>query len=258
MIDPFYPKARRHDPDVCKSFGPFALPSETLNASTCFDAHSSGSNLCGYFWGDCCFDSRAGSVWNQRIKQFLLANGVAVISMNPGSYGWNYPSTYWDSDDYGQDRLVLQRLFEQMGDSSSSTSRSGNASSILRHLDRSRVVIRGYSGGAQMVSWLIEKWVERNLTESVNILGGVFLSGGSYMCYDETNPIGVCSTCNASDECDGPTQSCALNKSSPSPCCSYCCPDHFAERFFETHPEKWSQHPPVYLAQLPVGTSVAC
>lgn len=173
------------------------------------------------FYSRCCFDSRAGSIWNQRIKQILLANGVAVISMNPSDEGWNYPSQYWDS---GSDRIVFDELFKRMNNVS--------GSDILGRLDRSRVVVRGFSGGAQMVSWLIEKWARGNLTEGMNIKGGVYLSGGTYACYDNNNPRGVCMECNKSAKCDGLTQSCHLkNHSTSEICCDYCCPNDFAEAY---------------------------
>ena len=240
VIDPYYPKAERNE-SVCKSFGPFDIPEKTFNASTCFDSNSS-STKCGEFWAGCCFDSRAGSIWNQRIKQILLANGVAMISMNPSSEGWNYPSQYWDS---GTDKSVFEKLFQRMNDAKSN--------SILGRLDRSRVVVRGFSGGAQMVSWLIEKWAEGNLTQGMEIKGGVYLSGGTYACYDNDNPRGVCRDCNQSAECNGLTQSCNLgNHSTSEICCDYCCPQDFAESYFDLNPDAWKHHPPAFLAQLPV------
>jgi len=130
----------------------------------------------------------------------------------------------------------------------------GNDSNTpLGMLDKSKVVIRGFSGGAQMVSWLIEKWAAGNLTQGMNIKGGVFLSGGTYACYENSNPRNVCSNCNASEHCDSLTQSCNLrNHSSSEICCNYCCPNDFAESFYEFHPEAWESHPPAFLAQLPV------
>eukprot|EP00940_MAST-03C_sp_MAST-3C-sp2_P001925 g1925.t1 len=248
VIDPYYPKSMRNGTDVCKTFGPFDLPVQTLNRTACF-SENAGGQKCGEFWGNCCFDSRAGSLWNQRIKQYLLANGVAVVALNPGAYGWNYPGSYWNSDAYGLDRYVFQNLFEQM---SAGPTVRGDASSILSRLDKSRMVIRGFSGGAQMVSWLIQKWAEGRLADGVRIRGGVYLSGGSYECYNANNPRGVCKSCNASDSCDGPTQSCNLTAASPAPCCSYCCPEAFAEQYYEENPAEWRNHPPAFLAQLPV------
>lgn len=39
---------------------------------------------------DCSFDMLAGAIWFQRQKQYLLANGVAVIVLNTRIFdGWN-------------------------------------------------------------------------------------------------------------------------------------------------------------------------
>jgi hypothetical protein len=34
------------------------------------------------------------------------------------------------------------------------------------------------------------------------------------------------------------------------PCCDYCCPDQFAEQYYEDTPSAWPKHPPAFLAQL--------
>ena len=53
-----------------------------------------------------------------------------------------------------------------------------------------------WSAGAQMVSWLIEVAM-RNDLGGVTILGGVFMSGGSYACYNvPPNATGPCADCD--------------------------------------------------------------
>ena len=50
-------------------------------------------------------------------------------------------------------------------------------------LDARRVVLRGWSSGAQMVSWLFQVFATgegRRLFPGVRLAGGVLLSGGSY------------------------------------------------------------------------------
>ena len=65
-------------------------------------------------------------------------------------------------------------------------------------LDLSKVIMRGFSGGAQMVSWMIQKIAVGEI-KGVGMAGGVLLSGGSYNCY-QTPPLarGVCKACNTS------------------------------------------------------------
>ena len=50
-------------------------------------------------------------------------------------------------------------------------------------LDTQRVVPRGWSGGAAMVSWLFQVAATEGLAANVSLAGGVMLSGGSYACY---------------------------------------------------------------------------
>jgi hypothetical protein len=37
----------------------------------------------GHHGGGCNYDQQAGALWDQRLKQYLLANGIAVVQLNP-------------------------------------------------------------------------------------------------------------------------------------------------------------------------------
>jgi len=66
-------------------------------------------------WADdehCFFDSRAGSLWDQRLKQVLLSRGIAVLQVNPGSPdSWDAWPDAWDT---GNDQPVLRKLFAEL------------------------------------------------------------------------------------------------------------------------------------------------
>ena len=182
----------------------------------------------------------------QRSFQYLLENGIAVVQVNPAE------DDDWDADpeDWagGQDRPFLTALFEKMGS-------GGLAEGAV--LDTSRVVIRGWSMGAAMVSWLFEVVATGGLPTGVGIAGGVMLSGGSYMCYsDGADAVGGCAGClpdptsgggcygNASD-----TRCSSCGGGGAGVYCSQCCPAGFTEPFYAAHPEAYARHPPVFLAQ---------
>jgi hypothetical protein len=158
------------------SYGAFDLPKDVMRG--CFPAHPDPH---AHF--ACYFDSVAGAVWDQRVKQYLLANGVAVVLVNPWMNDlWEYEDL-WDN---GRDKPFLLEMIKQM------------SAGTFGPLDMSNVIFRGFSGGAQMVSWIIQKIAVGDIT-GVGMAGGIFLSGGSYNCYAEP-PLsrGVCKSCNNS------------------------------------------------------------
>lgn len=55
---------------------PFATPQQSFRS--CFDA-------AGEEWAmsNCTFNQWAGELWNARLHQYLVANGVAVVTLNP-------------------------------------------------------------------------------------------------------------------------------------------------------------------------------
>ena len=64
------------------------------------------------------------------------------------------------------------------------------AAGEMGKLDKDRVVIRGWSGGAQMVSWLMQV-IATNKTfgDTMTMKGGVMMSGGSYNCCTRAPPV---------------------------------------------------------------------
>merc|ERR1712232_831705 len=142
-----------------KDWSPFDLPRATV--SRCYPNGA-------YSPDDCAIDDSTGILWFQRIKQYLIANGVAVVVLNPYELNeWQYnkqsTDTKWED---GTDRLVLQELFKRMS--------AGNYGPS----DMSRVVFRGWSGGAAMVSWIVQQIATGGIT-GVVMKAGVYMSGGS-------------------------------------------------------------------------------
>ena len=119
----------------------------------------------------CFFDSLAGSLWDQRLKQVLVARGIAVLQINPGSPdSWDAWQEAWDS---GADQPVLRNVFARMRDGD------------FGHLDCAATAIKGWSSGAQLVSWLIEQQASNTSPPlGVVIKSAVMISGGSYQCYN--------------------------------------------------------------------------
>ena len=74
----------------------------------------------------------------------------------------------------------------------------GPAGPALRSLNPRKLIFRGWSGSAHMVSWLIQAVATRQLT-GIGIAAGLMFSGGSYGCFDEP-PVarGSCAACNTS------------------------------------------------------------
>jgi hypothetical protein len=147
-------------PPLC-SDSAFSTPAEALAPCPCFannncstlsdvraQTHKSvggpGSwapSIASFKHYDCDYDSLAGVLWDQRIKQYMVANGVAVVQANP------ILDDSWDAYDddanhtwsTGQDQPFLRSLF---------TTLSGGG---LGDLNSNRLIFRGWSGGAQMV-----------------------------------------------------------------------------------------------------------
>ena len=72
-------------------------------------------------------------------------------------------------------------------------------------LDPQKVILRGWSGGAQMVSWMFQVLAsDKTYLPDIKVIAGVMLSGGSYTCYNDANPgegglpvdpVGTCKGC---------------------------------------------------------------
>ena len=161
------------------TYGPFSTPDESIEWA--FQRNGSlNQSVAGSESAEADFP-QAGLIWIQRIKQYLIANGVAVVILNPlVSDGWD-----WDTDtDWtnGTDRPYLHRLFSAMRDGTFPAGQLANT----RLFDTNRVVPAGYSVGAQMASWMIQTTVSGEFT-AANVSAAVMMSGGSHLCY-RNNP----------------------------------------------------------------------
>ena len=60
---------------------------------------------------------------------------------------------------------------------------------------------------------------------------------------------GQCKHCNASQECFEIGCSQDLLARNVTPCCQYCCPEHFTEQHYKDHPDDYKTHPATFLVQ---------
>jgi hypothetical protein len=245
---PGFRRRTQHHGSSGKSFKAFDTPNATM--TSCFKTPP-GPPPPPSPWGhqsDCDYDQEAGALWNQRLKQYLIANGVAVVSVNPFTEdSWDAGPWWWDS---GVDEPFLTKVFKMM--------KAGE----FGKLDTDNVVVRGWSGGAQMVSWISQVRATNTtseFTQSFKMKGGVMMSGGSYLCYndpqDPTNPpgampIGSCQGCTEG----GPSHcqddpKCSSCDTSVKTYCGQCCPRNFTEPYFAEDPARYKDHPPMFLGQ---------
>jgi hypothetical protein len=92
-------------------------------------------------------------------------------------------------------------------------------------------IFSGFSDGAQMTSWLIELRARKELPPGLDIVAGVFLSGGSHRCYmSPPDAVSNCATCSdTAGNCGGGSGSRGCSLTASPLCCSYCCPANFTE-----------------------------
>lgn len=226
-----------------KPFSAFSTPEQTLES--CYPSGGGGNGKCDY-------DQESGALWDQRLKQYLIANGIAVLQLNPRSTDtWDNTPAWWNGTapkgQGGRDRVWLPKFFEQM------------QSGAFGPLDASKLVLHGWSGGAQMVSWMIQILATSGpqLFPGVTLKGGVMLSGGSYACYNDVHsnygpsePVGTCQGCTEGgpSHCAGDPK-CSSCSAAVQPYCQQCCPQGYTEQFYEDHPDRWIEHPPIFLGQ---------
>lgn len=126
------------------NYRPFDTPLNSL--ASCFLANGSWNTGGGFMSNDgCTFNQFAGELWNARSHQLMLANGIAVVQLNPytaDTWEWYTPDLPVGG---GLDQPYLQMLFEMMHDGS-----YGNLGKGV--LDISKLIVAGYSSGAQMAS----------------------------------------------------------------------------------------------------------
>jgi hypothetical protein len=261
------PVTREPDQPVPQNYDAFAAPGRLLDACVGIFNGSQPFSRSDCSGGEDCvcdYDQLSGALWAQREKAEMVSRGVAVVLLNPwGGDAWDAgPPDPDPADEFpgwgpGPDAPVFDKLFALM--------KSGE----LGPLDMSTMMFRGWSGGAQMVSWMVQLSATGALAalggdSGAKMVGGVYTSGGSYNCYpaNSSSPgaFGVCRGCNASSECVGGdfnsfsgcstcTKNCGALKRNGSVCCSKCCPTGYTEQYYHEHPEDWSQHPPAFLAQ---------
>lgn len=242
--DPWNPNGPPANNSFWEESSPFAAPHDLTDSCSCFAPN--GTYVCptiadhGHHEeprANCSFDMLAGAVWFQRQKQYLLANGVAVLVINPRVFdGWNIDLPSWAS---GEDKPALANLAKEV------------AAGKFGHLDPDRVAFHGWSGGAQMVSNLAGVWGSGGL-EGLGMKAGLMMSGGSQQCYN-VPPLASaqCANCNASDACM--TKGCSAknpNGKGSEPCCSMCCPQGETESWYKEHPSDYKAHPAMFLGQV--------
>ena len=149
--------------------------------------------------------------------------------------GWEAWEEEWDG---GYDQPFFRRLAQAFG-----------GGGPLAALNAQRVAFRGFSGSAQMVSWLFELSARGSLP-GFNIGAGVFMAGGSYACYGSPGR-GSCAHCNSSDGTQDPAglgcSTTAAERGLAQPYCQFCCPTNFTEEHYESH--SYASHPASFLIQ---------
>jgi hypothetical protein len=178
------PVTRDPSQEVPQRIGPFAAPATVLDACMgIFNGSQPMSRTEGFCSGGtdclCDYDQLSGSMWAQREKALIVAAGIAVVQLNPwGGDAWDAGPPQGDPDflgwGLGPDAVVFHKVFGQM--------KSGG----FGPLDTSKIIFRGWSGGAQMVSWFVQLHMTGKLAQlgssSAKMIGGVYTSGGSYGC----------------------------------------------------------------------------
>ena len=105
------------------------------------------------------------------------------------------------------------------------------AAGFLGPINPKRAAFHGWSGGAQMVSNLVEIWATGKLP-GIEMKAGVMMSGGTHQCYNiPPRAQAQCADCDPSDECK--TAGCsAAGPGGPAigpngkVCCYMCCPQN--------------------------------
>ena len=221
--------------------------------------------------GSCDDDVFFGGIWHQRLKQVALANGIAVLEVN------NYVRDGWESWEQiwykGYDPPFFSALATLLGDNraagaSSTSSNLGDigvhdpAAALFRDLNHDLLAFRGWSGGANAVSWLVDR-AARGQLPGLGVAAGVMMAGGSHRCYDEP-PVafGSCASCNihqlphvknaSYDPTEPSHNSNAMIANGSSPLCEYCCPRNYTEDWYSEHPEDYATHPFTLLGQTEV------
>lgn len=225
------------------NYRPFETPAKAL--ASCFDA-SGAWNLTG-----CTFNQFAGELWNARLHQFLLANGIAVVQLNPytaDTWEWYTPDLPIGA---GLDQPYFKKLFAAM---QAGTYAAGVPAGAL---NTAKLIVSGYSSGAQMSSWMMELDARGALPHGVSVAAGVFFSGGSHMCYmNPPEAVSQCKQCQTGGSGfrrlqPGMRGGCSTTVAAQGGKveCDFCCPTNVTEMYYRSNPAAYAKHPPVFLAQ---------
>ena len=213
-----------------------------------------------------------GSMFHQRLIQSLLRNGVAVMKMNPYLYdAWNSYSDAWAQ---GYDKAAMDALNQMLrsevnGTTAAAAAAAGGIPPLFRTLDPDRIAFRGWSGGSQMVSWMIEASARRVASDgpksALGIKAGVFMAGGSYACYNSPPlAFGTCAKCVAEGAAAKANKSSMQGCSNPAavhargmaqPFCEYCCPMNYTEEWYVENASRYATHPHTLFGQVALDQS---
>ena len=254
-------------PGNVRSFKPFDSPHSLGMQCSCINGsafscaqpfddgqHGHGAGGGGFIPhdGSCDDDVFFGGLWHQRLKQGALSNGIAVLEANDYVRdGWESWGSIWRR---GYDPPFFKALSKLLG--------GADSPPLFKELNRDLLTFRGWSGGANAVSWLIDR-AARGQLPGLGIAAGVMMAGGSHRCYDEpSTAIGTCASCNihqahyshnATYDPTEPTHnSNTMIANGSAPECDYCCPRNYTEDYYSEHPEEYEAHPFTLLGQTEV------
>ena len=223
-------------------FNTFDTPAQAM--ASCFRKDGSWEPLGWHAGANCSFFQKAGQLWVARLHQYLLANGIAILVVNP------YAGDTWEWDDpalpagTGLDQPFFSALFGSIQNGTYGSLPAGS-------LNTGQLFFSGFSDGAQMTSWLIELQARQQLPAGVKLAAGVLISGGSHRCYfSPPDAVSNCAACtDTQGDCGGGSGSRGCSLTAEPLCCSYCCPANYTEDFYSAHPAAYATHPPCFLAQ---------
>eukprot|EP00039_Didymoeca_costata_P027811 m.19238 g.19238 ORF g.19238 m.19238 type:complete len:433 (-) comp6517_c0_seq1:144-1442(-) len=218
----------------------FDSPIATMKS--CFTSDGSWLPLHG---PNCTYFQKAGQLWVSRLHQYLLANGIAILVVNPyagDTWEWDVPNRTVGS---GLDQPFFHKLFGSIS--------NGTYDKKVRGMfNLQKTIFSGFSDGAQMTSWLIQLQAINALPKCVRIAAGVFISGGSHRCYlsPGEGAVGNCNQkCTNAGSCSGGSGNRGCSLTANPLCCDYCCPQGYTEDYYAENPDQYTSHPPCFLAQ---------
>ena len=201
-----------------------------------------------------------GALYRQRLRQALLLNGIAVMTMATHvDDSWCSYDAAWEQ---GYDAVAFDALNALLRHHHTDKTATKDVPAIYRTIDPDRVALRGWSGGSQMVSWMIEAVARRmardGAASTIGLKAGVMMSGGSYACYNsQPEAFGTCAHCDMAP-LSRINKSIVLGCSNPAACkarglaqpyCEYCCPMNYTEQWYAENTSRYATHPHTLLGQ---------